>query len=84
MVILACILLMSASRGLAQEVCYADCDGDLRVNLDDLVIMKTEYFRVDCAPSGSLAELEARIVSLETQLAQVTALLANITRGPVQ
>ncbi len=57
------VVSLSASPVMAQEICYADCDGDLRVNLDDLVIMKTEYFRVDCAPSGSVAELEARIAN---------------------
>ena len=35
------IVFLSESPVMAQEVCYADCDGDLRVNLDDLVIMKT-------------------------------------------
>ncbi len=80
MVVMTCIavflvaLLPSGVR--AQGICYADCNGDLTVNLTDLVIMKTEYFRNDCEASGSVAELEARIAYLE-------ALLANVTRGTV-
>jgi hypothetical protein len=30
------------------EVCYADSNHDSAVNLDDLVIMRSEYTRSDC------------------------------------
>ena len=36
--------------------CYSDCDCDNKVNLDDLIIMKIEYFRNDCAVTPCQAD----------------------------
>jgi hypothetical protein len=36
--------------------CHADCSADLKVNLDDLVIMKREFSRTDCATNPCKAD----------------------------
>ncbi len=36
--------------------CHADCNGDQTVNLTDLVMMKQQYFRTDCATNPCSAD----------------------------
>lgn len=36
--------------------CHADCNSDQKVNLADLVVMKQEYFRADCATNPCSAD----------------------------
>ncbi len=57
--VLACMLLFSVTPVMAQQVCDSDCNGDHKVNLADLVIMKEEFNRTDCynGCSGTLSPL---------------------------
>lgn len=42
-------VVMQSSNGRAQEMCYADYNCDTKVNLADLVLIKGEFLRNDCA-----------------------------------
>ena len=48
LVVVAGLFLLSASNTFAGHFCKADCDGDCKVGLTDLVQMKTEFMDPEC------------------------------------
>ena len=86
------LFLLSAPAVMAQPIdyCEGNFDNDYDVDGTDAFVFKTDFGRsslsdpcpvIECQTAE---ELEIRIVQLETQLAQMTALLGNVTRDIVQ
>ena len=86
------VFSLSVPVVMAQPIdyCEGNFDNDLDQDGTDAFVFKSDFGRsslLDPCPviaCQTAEELEVRIVQLETQLAQVTALLANVTRGTVQ
>ncbi len=82
------LFLLSTAAVMAQplDYCEGNFDNDYDVDGSDAYVFKTDFGRsslLDPCPvieCQTAEELEIRIVQLETQLAQLTALLENVTR----
>jgi hypothetical protein len=82
MIILACVFSLTVPCiVLSQDYCDSDANADLKVDLSDLVIMKGEFLRTDCAPCAMVADLQAQVTSLQATVAQLTSLLQGVTRN---
>ena len=92
LIVVTGLFLLSPLAVMAQPIdyCEGNFDNDYDVDGSDAFVFKTDFGRsslsdpcpvIECQTAE---ELETRVVQLETQLAQVTALLENVTRGTVQ